>query len=215
VHLRTLKDIREQAARVIGDYEEKLEEEKNKGEKQKEKITELEAQIQRLRDDKHEMYDITQQVVTCRSPSLSYALFLHEQYLFFCLECIYQEMVYNIKDPIQFLRTLRSHDILTQHLMCELYMHNYLLRDDKKFNPVPYVGDVQLRAFLSYTINQVKWKKALDSFEENQVHIPLQVRMENFQVAQIINKHNYFRRIPNWPQNMETTQQWCAEICIK
>jgi hypothetical protein len=60
VHLRTLKDIREQAARVVGDYEEKLEEEKNKGKKQKENITEMEAQIQRLRDDKQEMYDITQ-----------------------------------------------------------------------------------------------------------------------------------------------------------
>jgi hypothetical protein len=33
VHLRTLKDIREQAARVVVDYEEKLEEEKKKGEK--------------------------------------------------------------------------------------------------------------------------------------------------------------------------------------
>ena len=33
VHLRTLKDIRELAARVIVDYEEKLEEEKKKGEK--------------------------------------------------------------------------------------------------------------------------------------------------------------------------------------
>ena len=73
-------------------------------------------------------------------------------------------MVYNIKDPMDFLRTLKSYDILTQNIMFELYMHNYLLRYDKKFNPVLYVGDVQLRAFLSYTINQVKWKKALDSF---------------------------------------------------
>ena len=83
------------------------------------------------------MYDITHHVVTCSSPSLSYALFLPEQYLFFCLECIHQEMVYNIKYPMEFLRTLKRYDILTQHLMCELYMHNYLLRDDKKLNPVP------------------------------------------------------------------------------
>jgi cell division protein FtsB len=55
-----LKDIRKQATRVVGDYVEKLEEEKNKGEKQKEKITELEAQIHRLRDNKQDMYDITQ-----------------------------------------------------------------------------------------------------------------------------------------------------------
>jgi len=94
-------------------------------------------------------------------------------------------------------------------------MYNYLLRDDKKFNSVPYLGDVQLRAFLSYTINQVKWKMTLDYFEENQVHRPLKVRVDKFQVEHIINKHNYFRHIPNWPQKMETTQQWCADLCIK
>jgi len=60
VHLRTLKYIRKKVVRVVVDYEEKFEEEKNKGEKQKENITDMEAHIQRLRDDKHEMYDITQ-----------------------------------------------------------------------------------------------------------------------------------------------------------
>ena len=40
------------------------------------------------------------------------------------------------------------------------------------------MGDVQLRAFTSYTINQVKWKKAFDTFEENQAMKPLVLRRE-------------------------------------
>ena len=52
-------------------------------------------------------------------------------------------------------------------------MPNYFLSNDYTFNPVPFVGDVQLRAFTSYTINQVKWKKSFDTFEENQATNPL------------------------------------------
>jgi len=44
-------------------------------------------------------------------------------------------------------------------------MHDYFMSDDLSFNPVPYVGDIQLRDFASYKVNQIKWKKAFDMFE--------------------------------------------------
>ena len=78
-----------------------------------------------------------------------------------------------IDDPIQFFHILRSHNILNQHLMCELYMHDYFLGDDQSFNPRPYMGDIQLRAFTFYTVNQVKLKKAFNTFEENQANMSL------------------------------------------
>ena len=58
-------------------------------------------------------------------------------------------------------------------------MHDYFLEDDQAFNLIPYVGDIQLRAFTSYTINQVKWKKYSDTFEENQSTRPLLIRREH------------------------------------
>jgi len=42
------------------------------------------------------------------------------------------------------------------------------LNDDETFNLVPYVGDIQLTAFTSYIVNQVRWKRAFDTFESNQ-----------------------------------------------
>lgn len=60
-------------------------------------------------------------------------------------------------------------------------MHDYFMGDDQSFNPVPYVGDIQLRAFASYRVNYIKWKKDFDMFEENQENRPLVLRMENFQ----------------------------------
>ena len=98
-----------------------------------------------------------------------YALFLHEQILSFCLESIFKEICHEIEDPIQFLYIFKIHDIIGQHLMCKIYMNCYFLNHDQAFNPIPFVGDIHLRAFTSYTINQIKWRKAYDMFEENQV----------------------------------------------
>ena len=128
----------------------------------------------------------------CQPPAHSYALFLHEKFLFFFLERIHSEISHEIKDPIEFLRILRIHDVLNQHLMCELYMHDYFLSDDRTFNLVPFFGDVPLRDFTSYTINQVKGKKAFETFEENQATRPLMIRRENGQSVNIYNKHAKF-----------------------
>lgn len=84
-----------------------------------------------------------------------------------------------MEDSMQFSCIMRWHNILDKHLICDLYMHDYFLGNDQSFNPVPYVGDIQLRAFTSYTVDQVKWKKAFDTFEENQENRPLFIWMEN------------------------------------
>ena len=86
------------------------------------------------------MISLAQKVMACRPPVHRCALFLHKKFLLFCLESIYKEIWYKIEDPIQFLRILKIHDIIGQHLMCELYMHGYFLRHDQSFNPVPFMG---------------------------------------------------------------------------
>lgn len=132
-----------------------------------------------LKVDKEHMFTLEQQVMACRPPTHSYALVLHEKFFFFYLESMDKEINDEIEDLIQFLHIIRIHDIVNQHLMCELYMHGYFLRDDKIFNPIPFVGDVHLRAFTSYTINQVKWRRACDTFEGNQATKPLMIKREN------------------------------------
>ena len=134
--------------------------------------------MQLLKADKEEIFSLSQQVMACLPPAHSYSFFLHEQYIFFCLESVHQELSHVIEDSIQLLHILRSHNILDQHLMCEVYMHDYVLGNDQSFNPVPYMGDIQLRAFTSYVVNQVKWKKAFNTYEENQENRPLVLQME-------------------------------------
>ena len=96
---------------------------------------------------------------------------------------------------MQLLRILRVNNYISQHLLCELYMHDYILEIDQTFNPVPFVGDIQLRAFTSFVINQVKWKKAFDTFDANQANLPLMARMENLQYKAIVTKHDQFLKL--------------------
>ena len=60
---------------------------------------------------------------------------------------------------------------------------------------MPFVGDIQLKDFTSFGINQVKWKKALDTFEANKENRPLMVRMEKFQSGAIYTKHYQFLKL--------------------
>ena len=105
--------------------------------KQQFKVEPLERQVAELKTNKEQMLHLEQEVMACHPPASSYSLFLHERFLFFCLESIQKEISHKIEEVVLFLRILRAHDVPTQHLMCELYMHGYLLRVEREFNPVP------------------------------------------------------------------------------
>ena len=98
--------------------------------------------------------------------------------------------------------------------MCELYMHGYYLKHDKSFNLVPFMGDIILRAFTSYTINQIKWRKVWDTFEENQAGKPLMLRKEHVQSTNFYNKHYTFLQIEGQKEHMTETQKWCNNLCV-
>ena len=108
-----------------------------------------------------------------------------------------------------------AHDVPTQHLMCEFYMHGYLLRVEREFYPVPYVGDIHLRALTSYALNQIHWQKACNTFESNQVTKPFIVRGEHERSAIMFNKHNTFLGMGENRDRMVRTQRWCLDLCAK
>lgn len=80
--------------------------------------------------DKNEMFTLAQEMLACKSLAKSYSLFIHENYFLLCLQIIQQELSHKIEDPLQLLRILRANNYVHQHLLCELYMHDYILRND-------------------------------------------------------------------------------------
>ena len=175
----------------------------------------LERQVAELKADKEQILNLAQEVMACRPPASSYSLFLHERFLFFYLESIKKEISHEIEDGVQFLQILRAHDVITQHLMCELYMHEYPLCVDREFSLVPYVGDIHLRALTSYTFNQISWQKASNTFESNHVTKPFTVRGEPERSVTIYNKHNTFLEIVGNGEWMLKTQKWCIDLYVK
>ena len=87
---------------------------------------------------------------------------------------------------MEFLEAIRESDLHRQHLMCELYMHGFILEMEQKFKVGPFLGDIQLREFVSFMLNQMKWDLAFTTFEVNQAACPLRIRAEHFHTNTII-----------------------------
>lgn len=94
-------------------------------------------------------------------------------------------------------------------------MHDYFLKDDKNFNLIPFMGDVRLRAFTSHTINQVKWRQACDTFEQNRATKPLTIRRENGQLVTIYYKNSTFLEIEGCKEEMLATQRWRTDLYVR
>lgn len=171
-----VKRAQERASTAIFEYVEHIDIMRLTYAQQQLKVEQLERQVAELKADKEQILNLAQEVMSCRPPASSYSLFLHERFLFSCLESIKKEISHEIEDGVQFLQILRAHGVPTQRLMCELYMHEYLLRVDREFNLVPYVGDIHLSTLTSYTFNQISWQKAYNTFESNKVMKPFMVR---------------------------------------
>ena len=62
--------------------------------------------------------------------------------------------------------------------LCEFYLHNLILENDCESNPIPFIGDVQFQAFISFAVNQLKWLKAYNTFQRQENGLDLWVRSE-------------------------------------
>jgi hypothetical protein len=77
-----------------------------------------------------------------------------------------------------FVSIYLSVDMKDQNLLCELYLYNFILPDNARWNPNPKVGDVQLRAFTSHILGLVQWKKDAEFHKRMEAVAGLKVRDE-------------------------------------
>ena len=76
-----------------------------------------------------------------------------------------------------------------QHLLCELYLHNEAMSKERNMNMIPVVGDIQLRAFISFLANQLTWQNAFASAQHNEQNCLLWIRAEPQNAATFIAQH--------------------------
>lgn len=145
---------------------------------ERKELRRLPKKVKGIEQDRRNMYSLAKQVMCCRKPSPSYPIFMYEQFYLFHLRAIKSDKPYQIIDPKSFLKAYFSSDSADQHLLCELYLHEYICIVDRKFNMSPYVGDIQLHAFASFAQNQIRWELAYSTVEHNEKNVSLWVRGE-------------------------------------
>lgn len=145
-------------------YQELLEKEEEEVEKLQAKLTKVTSLIPKL--------------MICWSPSPICAIFLREQFLNYQMTCIMRDRSPLLNEPLDFSQDFHSSHAAIQNLLCELFLHNLEVPNDRVCNPLLYVGDIQLRALMSWIQNEISWESQAKVYRELEEEIPLYLRLE-------------------------------------
>ncbi len=131
---------------------------------EKKKVERLKGKFQKAREQMETICSLYSDTLSCQAPTRNYALFLMEIFLLLKVKAAKAGKPVEIKATPDFIKFFREHDEKVQCLLCELYMHNFFLEDDRDRHPGPFIGDIQFHTFLSFATNQLKWAKVHNTF---------------------------------------------------
>jgi hypothetical protein len=104
------------------------------------------------------MFDLVQKLLAVRKPFSNYSLFLIEQLAFFQIKSIKDGKLYVVFKLEDFVQTFVEASTTNQHLLCEVHLHNEAIPENRQLNLNPLVGDIQIRALVSFLTNQITWQ---------------------------------------------------------
>ena len=94
----------------------------------------------------------------------------------------------------EFVSCFREKEEKVKYFLCELYLHNFILEDNRKENRGPFIGDIQFRAFVSFTKNQIRWAKSHKIFMIRETSLDLWIRGEPPKSFAAIMQHKKFMK---------------------
>jgi hypothetical protein len=142
------------------------------------KVKKVQAKLDKALEKIKEFFSIYSDIVDCRAPATNYTLFLLERYLLLRIKSIREGKPFEFTTVSEFVSCFREQEEGVQYFMCELYLHNFILGENRKENPNPFIGDIQFQAFLSFTKNQTRWDKAHKVFMKRETGLDLWIRGE-------------------------------------
>lgn len=122
------------------------------------------------------MFELVQRILATRKPSFNYAVFLRERLTFLQLKAVRDGRPYEVITSYQFIETFTEAPKNDQNLLCELFLHNEAMSEERNLNILPLVDDIQLRAFISFLANQLTWQNAFMSAQHNEQNCLLWIR---------------------------------------
>ena len=146
--------------------------------KEQEKVAKVTRRLDTVIKQMDTLCSLYNDVLACRAPAKNYALFLLERYLQLKIKAVKAGAPIQINTVNDFIDYCKHYGVKVQRLLCEFYLHNLVLDQETELNPGPFVGDIQLQAFISFGVNQIKWLKAYNTFQRQENGLDLWVRVE-------------------------------------
>ena len=164
--------------------------------KEQEKVTKVTRRLDAVIKQMDTVCSLYSDVLTCRAPAKNYALFLLERYLRLKIKAVRAGAPIQIDSVNDFIDYCKHYGAKVQRLLCEFYLHNLVLDEETDLNPGPFVGDIQLQAFVSFGVNQLKWLRAYNAFQRQENSLDLWVRAEPRDPVRLWNSHKKLMRTP-------------------
>ena len=146
------------------------------------------------------MFDLAQKLLAARKPSSNYSLFLIEWLAFFQIKSIKEGRPYAVLKLEDFVKTFAEASTIDQHLLCEVYLHNEAIPENRQLNLNPLVGDNQIRALVSFLTNQITWQNDFLAAKHNEDNCLLQIRPEPQNAATFVAEYYKFLKKPGMTQ---------------
>jgi hypothetical protein len=158
------------------------------------KVNKVQGQLDKALEKIKEIFSVYTDAVDCRAPATNYTLFLLERYLLLRIKSIRAGKPIKFTTVSEFVSCFREQEEKVQYFLCELYLHNFILEENRKENPSPFIGDIQFQAFLSFTKNQTRWAKAHKTFMKRETGLDLWIRGEPPKSFTVIMQHRTFMK---------------------
>lgn len=113
-----------------------------------------------------------------RAPPRVYAMHLRERYLNFKLNRIVRDLSPSLETPEEFYDAYQTSPAAVKNLLCELYLHNYVVPSDSEWNSLLYIGDIHLTALMSWIQNEISMGAQARAYKDFEFDCPLPLRKE-------------------------------------
>jgi hypothetical protein len=176
-------------------------------------VRELKKKNKDLKDRLVLAFDLMQKLLATRKPSCNYSLFLMERLIWFQIKSIIEGKPHEVISSADFIKTFVAASTRDQHLLCEAYFHNEAIPENRLLNINPLVGDVQLRAFTSFLLNQIIWQGDFSAAKSNEDNRLLWIRPEPQRAATFISQYYAFLKQPGVTEHVQQLQSEVIQDC--
>jgi hypothetical protein len=179
----------------------------------RQEIREVKKKNTELKDRMVKVFDMMQQLMATRKPSCNYSLFLMERLMWFQIRSIIEGKPHEVISSIDFIQTFEAASTRDQHFLCEAYFHNEAILENRTLNINPLVGDVQLRAFTSFLLNQITWQGDFSAAKNNEDNRSLWIRPEPQRATILIAQYHAFLKKKGMTEHVQQLQSEVIQDC--